>query len=400
MTIPAARRPTPPPEFDYLLVGGGLQNALVALTVLRRRPGARVALVESTRTLGGNHRWSFHGADVPASSRDVVAPLSDVTWPAYEVRFPGFARRLASSYFSFDSARLHDVVVRAVHDAPGSRVFTGSGAVSVGGREVVLENGLVVRAPLVVDARGPSHFVAPHAPAIAGYQKFVGLEVDLARPSEIHVPCVMDATVAQQDGFRFVYLLPLSTTRLLVEDTYFSEESALDRAAVRDGILDYCQRRGLEVTHVVREEDGVLPLPARCSAPPRCESPLLAGYMGGWFHPTTGYSFSTAIRLAELIAALDTRDLGTAANRRAFAALVRAHRVQTRFATALNRMLFAWFAPPDRWHVLARFYRLPEDSIRRFYALTTRWTDRARIVCGRPPRGLSPARMLAGRRFA
>jgi len=39
--------------------------------------------------------------------------------------------------------------------------------------------------------------------------------------------------------------------------------------------------------------------------------------------------------------------------------------------------------------VLERFYRLPESSIARFYALSTTAFDRARILCGRPPRGMS-----------
>ena len=35
---------------------------------------------------------------------------------------------------------------------------------------------------------------------------------------------VMDATVPQEDGFRFVYALPLDPDRVLVEDTYFSDD--------------------------------------------------------------------------------------------------------------------------------------------------------------------------------
>ena len=42
-----------------------------------------------------------------------------------------------------------------------------------------------------------------------------------------------------------------------------------------------------------------------------------------------------------------------------------------------------------RRNVLERFYRLPEAIIRRFYALSLTRADRLRIICGRPPRGLS-----------
>ena len=40
--------------------------------------------------------------------------------------------------------------------------------------------------------------------------------------------------------------------------------------------------------------------------------------------------------------------------------------------------------------MLERFYReMPEDTIRRFYALDMTVGDRARLLLGRPPRGFS-----------
>ena len=71
-----------------------------------------------------------------------------------------------------------------------------------------------------------------------------------------------------------------------------------------------------------------------------------------------------------------------------------AHAAQFAFALRLNKMLFRWFAPADRFRVLERFYRLPEPTIRRFYALASTGLDRARIFVGRPPRGLSVRGML------
>ena len=49
----------------------------------------------------------------------------------------------------------------------------------------------------------------------------------------------MDATVEQTDGYRFVYTLPLSERDLLVEDTYYSDTRALDKAAVKQRIAFY-----------------------------------------------------------------------------------------------------------------------------------------------------------------
>ena len=63
-------------------------------------------------------------------------------------------------------------------------------------------------------------------------------------------------------------------------------------------------------------------------------------------------------------------------------------------------MLFAWFPPDQRYHVMERFYRLPEDTIRRFYALSLTHRDRLRIVMGRPPKGISWRLAIKGRKMA
>ena len=98
-------KPATPP-FDYLLIGGGLQNALIALAVLERSPSARVCLVERGATLGGNHLWCFHGSDLSPAGAALVAPLVVRRWDGYSVRFPKFERRLDAPYCAVSSERV------------------------------------------------------------------------------------------------------------------------------------------------------------------------------------------------------------------------------------------------------------------------------------------------------
>jgi lycopene beta-cyclase len=204
--------------------------------------------------------------------------------------------------------------------------------------------------------------------------------------------------VPQHDGFRFVYLLPLAPDRVLVEDTYFSNDAALDRATLRARSLDYARAAGLGPFTVEREEEGVLPLPwAGGRTEGVAAAPLKAGFAGGFFHPVTGYSFPIAVRLATLVASLPPeRAIGPELD-----AFVRRHRGQARFGHLLNWMMFRAYPPGERWHVLERFYRdMPEETILRFYALAMTWGDRARILSGRPPRGFSLRSALARRTAA
>lgn len=380
-------------DVDYALVGGGLQNGLLALALRAARPAARLALVERGATLGGNHTWCFHAGDLPATAAPWIEPLVAHRWPGYDVAFPALRRHVASPYACIPAARLHQVVSAAL-GAGGQHLLLEHEAIAVEPRRVLLRRiggagaELELRAAAVIDARGPDR---GDLDAHAGFQKFVGLELRTAAPHGLTAPLLMDAEVAQLDGFRFLYVLPLAGDRLLVEDTVLGDTAYLDVATLRAQVLAYCASRGWRDVTVLRQESGVLPLPwrAELAAPGR---PLVAGYQGGWFHPVTGYSFPVALRLAEAIAATPPDELPGPR----LAALWRRHRRQLAFAFRLNAMLFHWFPPERRFHVLERFYRLPERTIRNFYALELSLADQARFFLGRPPRGLAWRTALTG----
>lgn len=363
-----------PAKVDYAIVGGGLQAGLIALAVRAQQPAARIAIIERGEALGGNHTWCFHAADLPAGAAAWIDPLVVARWEDYEVAFPDRRRVLASAYACVSSERL-DACVRPVVD----ELWLGAPATVVEADRVATAS-RELAARVVIDARGPDH--APSAPC--GWQTFVGQEL-IAPGHGVVRPLIMDATVAQRDAFTFMYVLPLAPDRLLVEDTAFADGSALDVAEGRAAIAAYAAARGWRVTGVAREETGVLPLPLELEAPAPTASPLVAGYAGGWFHPVTGYSFPIAARLAAVIAGQPAEALFGPA----LADLARAHRRQLAFALRLNRMLFRWFPPAQRYHVLERFYGLPAPLIERFYALATTAWDRARIFVGRPPRGMA-----------
>jgi lycopene beta-cyclase len=378
--------------FDVVIVGGGLAGGLCALALRRRRPRLRVALIEAGPDLGGNHTWSFHDGDVDAEGAALLDPLVVRRWPAVEAAFPDHHRRLTTGYATITSASLAAAVKSAfATDGAGQgwQLLLGQKVAQVANDGVRLPDGRWLRADLVLDGRGPPP--PPRWVENEGFQKFVGLEVELdARapgPGSWPDPdtaLVMDARVPQVDGFRFVYVLPLAPDRLLVEDTYYADDPTLDRDLLRARALAYLDQRGIAVRRVLREESGVLSIPFSDQSVPPLGSPVRLGARGGWFHPTTGYTLPLAVRVAGALAAH-----GPAGALPALAALHRTVQRQAAFGRLLNRLLFRASPPEARWQILSRFYRLPAACIARFYALDTSALDRARILLGRPPRGVS-----------
>jgi len=364
---------------DVLLVGGGLTSSLIALRLKRSRPNLKIIMLERDSRIGGEHTWCHFATDVSPAISDWLGPLIVHDWPGYDVRFPAHRRTLATHYRSITSDRLHEVMSELM----GADAWLGVEASEVKAEAVRLVDGRRLAAPLVIDARGPRRSIH----LALGWQKFLGQEVRLAAPHGLTRPIVMDATVAQLDGYRFLYVLPTGPDRMLIEDTRYSDGPALDRAALESDIAAYAAAQGWHVAEIVREEVGVLPiaLAGDIEAYWAEEKPGAAdaGMRAALFHPTTGYSSPDAARQAEAIAGLP--QLTTEAVRAAIIGISKSAWQRRGFYRLLNRMLFRAAAPDRRYKVLERFYRLPAPLIERFYAGEATLADKMRILSGKPP---------------
>jgi len=365
---------------DVAIVGGGLAGGLIARALRLKRPGLDVRIVEAGPTLGGDHVWSFFGSDVMMADRWLLAPLVVHGWRGYAIAFPHLARQIDATYYSLTSERL-DAVLR--RDLAAGAVMLGRKVLAASATAVVLADGDRIEAGGVIDCRGPGDLSVLDL----GWQKFVGHELALAAPHGAPGPTVMDATVAQIDGYRFVYCLPFAADRMFVEDTYYSDTPDLDRAAIGERIADYAHARGWRVDRVARAEAGVLPITLGGDFDAYWRSSgthvAKAGMRAGLFQPATGYSLPDAVRLAVRIAA--QADLSGPALARFTYDYAKAAWRRGAFYRMLNAMMFRAGDPAERWRIIERFYRLDPMLITRFYAGRSSFKDKARILTGKPP---------------
>ena len=375
-----------PYEADVVLVGAGLANSLIALRLKASRPELRVVALDGRDPQGEDaHTWSFFSSDVAPEVGRWLTPLAVHRWRGYDVRFPSHSRSFATGYASLSGTGLRT----ATRAALGEDLRFGCEVVELKPQEVRLADGRVWRAPLVIDGRG-----ARRSGALSlAWQKFLGVELQLEAPHGLTRPVIMDATVEQMDGYRFVYLLPFAPDRLLVEDTYYSANPTLDAPALEARAMAYAARMGWRVREVVRREQGVLPIALGGDieaflAEADADMPAV-GLRAPLFHPVTGYSLPEAAALADDVAYAP--ELTSAAVAQRVRARVRRRWRETAYLRALNRMMFLAARPAQRYRVLERFYRLPEPLIERFYAGAPTLPDRFRILAGAPPVGVGRA---------
>lgn len=381
-------------KVDCILVGGGLANSLIALALHDARPELKLLILERGDRIGGNHTWSFHTPDTNVATQRLLQPLIIKSWSSQEVFFPGNHRILQTGYHSVSSARLHDVMTARL----GSSLRFNAEVTSVASDGVELADGTHFEAACVIDSRGISNSTAWEL----GFQKFLGLEVELEEPCEQERPIIMDGTIPQVDGYRFMYTLPLSERVLLIEDTYYSNGKEVQHGVLEKEVADYAADRGWKIARILRRETGILPIvlagdiDAFWRSNPNLDVPC-AGLRAVMFNPTTGYSLPDAARVALKLAGV--RELRSAP----VATLLRQHSIalwhQRAFYRLLNRLLFIAAEPEERLAVMSRFYKMPESLIRRFYASEVNYADKTRLLVGKPPINFFRAMGVVRERF-
>jgi len=373
-------------NMDFLIIGGGLAGSLLLSALKHFHPKLKVLLLEQNSSLGGNHTWCLHDADIPSGANSWFQPLLSRTWAEYHVYFPEHDRRLKSAYHSIQSTdlskkilgqwsssiRLNCKVTQTTRDAE-----SGLWKVSAECDQTVFE----YSATTVIRCSG---WKKNSTHQRLGYQKFVGLDVELTEPHCLDHVVLMDARVPQVDGYRFMYLLPWSETSLLVEDTYYSNHPNLKVERIQKEIQNYLDLRGWKIKTIHRSEEGCLPLdldPSKESE--SSEIPPCLGAESNFLNPVTGYTLPYTLRAIDQL--MHQGNLTDESCRRTLRELRQAESSKLSYLNFLNRMMFLAARNENRYKILQRFYLMPEGTIQRFYTGSLNWWDRIRILVGKPP---------------
>ena len=367
---------------DLAIVGGGLAGGLTALAVHRAHPEMDIALIEAGDSYGGNHRWSWFESDCGPEGDALLRSFEAKRWTGgNEVRFPSHERRLSADYRSLDSRDFDAGLRRCL---PQSALHLNARVTALAPDKVTLADGRSIAARRILDCRD----AVPSPHLTGGWQVFLGQHRRMDAPHGVNRPVIMDATVDQIGGYRFLYLLPLSETDLFLEDTYYQDRAELDAPALRERIESYCSERGWQ-GDLVHEETGLLPVITGGDFDAHregLEQPgiALAGARGGFVHPLTSYTVPIAVRTA--IAVADAVGEMAGPDLAGFvAARARDHWRSTGYYRLLGKMLFDAADPSERYRIFERFYTLPEPLIERFYAAKSSPLDKLRILSGKPP---------------
>jgi lycopene beta-cyclase len=351
---------------DWIIVGSGLAGKLSALYLTYLNPRLKIILIEQQSQLSESHTWSCFSSDIPEILKSFSNTLPWIVWDQHEVHFPHYHRTLSIGYQSLKEKQLNQMLLACSNI---EIQFNG-----LAEKEQTYPSKL--KELVVHFSKETKTFVAsnilwctgwnfsPHNRQ--GYQKFVGVEFVTSKPHGIKNPILMDANIEQKDGYRFFYVLPFSETELLIEDTYYSENSHLDIAQIKKEISEYLETKWNLFGHEAYQEVGVLPIPLSHQSPTQNHKAL--GVAGHQYHPVTGYSLPSIFKNLNNLQRL------------------KAHPPTNQsLYLLLNRFLFLAAPPQARWRVFSFFYRHSDKLIQRFYSGQMTKSDWLKFFLKWPP---------------
>lgn len=317
-----------PAHYDILFAGAGLSGLSLALELVRR-PAFRdkkILLLDRDRKQQNDRTWCFWATDneplppVVFRSWDrcrfhaqgfdadmgiapyryrMVRGIDYYNWATAELNKFANVQRLQTTITDIDTA--HGLVRTDIGDFIGDVVFNSAfvktpvlptaHAVYPNPPFSVLPNkseGVTLRHPLNTNAGGRYIFLLQH---------FKGWIIETPTPAfDPGSVTFMDFRIEQKGETRFVYVLPFSLTRALVEFTVFSpallKQEEYD-GALRGYLYDFLNIRDFKIEE---EEFGVIPM-TDFPFPARQEGRVVhIGTAGGFVKASSGYAFKRTQR--------------------------------------------------------------------------------------------------------
>ncbi|MGK0359396.1 MAG: lycopene beta-cyclase [Bradymonadia bacterium] len=370
-------------QYDVVIAGAGMAGLSAARALVSRWPDTRKILVVDPHLGCVRDKTISLWGDVP----EWLKPELMHTWASLAVRFPGWSRSDSlgnQAYHAISAASFTRRALDRLRAAPNVDLVRSWAEVTLDEPDgaVLRVGSRTVRADHVLRGFGPKRATAPgRAPLL---QHFGGWEITTPGPSfDPACATLMDFTVPQRDGPTFLYVLPFSPCRALVEYTVYSP-TPLTRADYDAALADVLRKR-VGTYQRVRGEYGVLPL--HSTPGPRHHRVVDIGAGSGMIRPSTGYAFRRTLEQVEaVVQGLVTDGVPGARRRTALR-----HRVYDHLMLAALRE-----QGPDGWRMFSRlFAHNPVGDVLRFMGEQTGAFEElrmfARLPLGPMLRGIVPA---------
>jgi lycopene beta-cyclase len=281
-------------HYDFVIAGGGAAGLSLAYHLARSPLGQRSILIIDRDTKNLNdHTWCFW-IEGPLLFDEIVYR----TWNQIEFSGDDFHKIFDLAAYQYRMIRgidFYRFTRAALQARPNVEFLQGSveRVEEAGGSARVMVNGRGYSADWVFDSLfSPGEFKPDPTQYHYLKQHFKGWEIEASQPVfNPQAATWFDFRTPQLNSMRFIYILPFSENRALVEYTLFSTDLLADgeyKKGLRDYLADVLK---LTEYRILEEENGIIPMTDQPFPRRTGQRIMNIGTKGGRVKPSTGYAF-------------------------------------------------------------------------------------------------------------
>lgn len=297
-------------HFGFVILGAGCAGLSVCYYLLERGVTEPILILDQRTTFDDDRTWCFW--DVEDTPFSHLAIESWRSWSVTSGKRTITQTSESHPYLCLAAGDFYESVLRSIAAYPNVTLRLGEAVESReerGAHTLVRTSGDTYAACVVLDGRG----LAAGSPAFTELrqrscwvpQQFLGMRLRTTRPVfDPEVCTLMDFSVNQSRGLRFMYALPFGEREALVENVYLSEvEVSAEEHRVE--ISAYLHDHYGLLPHEYRvdgEERGYIPMTDYRFSRRIGERSYSIGMLGGETRPSTGYTFLRIQRYCRALA--------------------------------------------------------------------------------------------------
>jgi lycopene beta-cyclase len=278
-------------HFDLVIIGGGCAGLSLAYQLSQFGENCPKTLIIEEREVYTNDRtWCFWDLKEP-----IHGDLAPYKWKKFTIKNNHMAYEYGceeTPYVMLPSDIFYKNTLSAIRSNTKIQLLTGEKLLD----QVIKKDAWQIHtstfsasASNVVDTRPIKTMTKKDS---LMWQSFVGYEVEVEGRQFIEDQLVlMDFDSNFKEGLAFIYCLPTSNNKALIEYTVFSEELFVSEQLtdrLLEKIDEYTKNAGYKI---VRKEAGILPMGHRLIEQKDDPTYLFAGLFAGAARPSSGYAF-------------------------------------------------------------------------------------------------------------
>ncbi|MFI4819042.1 MAG: lycopene beta-cyclase CrtY [Enterobacterales bacterium] len=285
--------------FNIIFIGLGLSNGLIAIRLKQHFPDLDILLIEKNLNININKTWSFNFTDINLIKNNWIFPIIDNFWNKYIVNFKNYRRIINTEYLTITSYKFYKFIIKYFE----KKILFKYVVSILSDHSVKLNNNIILNADIIFDGRG----YKKNNNKNLCFQFFFGQEFKLNKYHNIKNPTIMDSTISQKYGYRFLYILPISPYSFIIEDTIYLNSKNLNIKINNNNIFKYIVKNKFNLNKILREEKGKIPIYLYDNFNIFIKNIKIpcSGLRAGLLNNTTGYSFKYSIFLSNKISKIN-----------------------------------------------------------------------------------------------